>query len=156
MIYHVLVWFTMIQGWFTIVYHDLVKRAKSHLYTMFWCRDIRFAKRLLGYSLWLLWSYLAAANDEIPKASCQYEWYKPTPMPLWHSEWKISLFGFWLLRCSTMVAREGLGNVEVIHDWLFTAPSQMRPPPCFYDNSVWRYLFELFQWKSMELVAKGL
>ena len=55
-----------------------------------------------------------------------------------------------------MVAREGLGSVEVIHDWLFAAPSQMRPPPCFYDNLVWRYLFELFQWKSMELVAKGL
>ena len=55
-----------------------------------------------------------------------------------------------------MVAREGLGSVEVIHDWLFAALSQMRPPPCFYDNSVWRYLFELFQWKSMELVAKGL
>ena len=55
-----------------------------------------------------------------------------------------------------MVAREGLGSVDVIHDWLFAAPSQMRPPSCFYDNSVQRYPFDLFQWMSMELVAKVL
>jgi len=136
----------------------------------------------------------------------------PTPMTLWHSDWKISLFGFWLircltvvarawlgsvevihdwlfaarveldiphvcmtmqsrdippmsfngslwnllLRCSTMVAMEGLGSFEMIHDWLFAARSQTRPPSCFYDSSVQRYPFDVFQWKSMELVAKVL
>ena len=32
-----------------------------------------------------------------------------------------------------MVAREGLGSVEVIHDWPFDALSETRPPSCFYD-----------------------
>ncbi len=72
---------------------------------MFWCRDIGLAKRLLGYSVWLLGSGLAASNHDTPKASCQYEWYKTNShasvtfrmedIPLW----------IWLLRCSTMVAR---------------------------------------------------
>ncbi len=83
---------------------------------MFWCRDIGLAKRLLGYSVWLLGSGLAASNHDTPKASCQYEWYKPTPTPLWHSEWKIFLCEFWLLRCSTMVARAWPVSVEVIQD----------------------------------------
>ncbi len=79
---------------------------------MFWCRDIGLAKRLLGYSVWLLGIGLAASNHDTPKASCQYEWYKPTPTPLWHSEWKIFLCEFWLLRCSTMVARAWSVSVE--------------------------------------------
>ncbi len=169
---------------------------------MFWCRDIGLAKRLLGYSVWLLGSglaaanqklqsqcecinqppslydvlmqryrscktvarvlclvareYLAASNHDTPKASCQYEWYKPTPTPLWHSEWKIFLCEFWLLRCSTMVARAWPVSVEVIQDWLLAAPSQTSPPSCFYDTSILRYPFDLFQWKSMGRVAKVL
>ncbi len=79
---------------------------------MFWCRDIGLAKRLLGYSVWLLGSGLAASNHDTPKASCQCEWYKPTPTPLWHSEWKIFLCEFWLLRWSTMVARAWPVSVE--------------------------------------------
>jgi hypothetical protein len=55
-----------------------------------------------------------------------------------------------------MVARAWLGSVEVIHDWLFAAPSQTRPPSCFYDNSVQIYPFDVFQWKSMGVVAKVL
>jgi len=61
--------------------HDLVKRANSHLYTMFWCRDIGLAKQLLGYSVWLLWSCLATANDESPKASSHYGCYKTNSHP---------------------------------------------------------------------------
>ena len=53
-----------------------------------------------------------------------------------------------------MVAREGLGCGEVIQDWLFAAPSQTSPPSCFYDSYILRYPLDLFQWKSMELVAK--
>ncbi len=45
----------------------------------------------------VLGSGLAASNHHTPKASCQCEWYKPTPTPLWHSEWKIFLCEFWLL-----------------------------------------------------------
>ncbi len=96
---------------------------------MFWCRDIGLAKRLLGYSVWLLGSGLAASNHDTPKASCQYEWYKPTPTPLWHSEWKIILCEFWLLRCSTMVARAWPVSVEVIQDWLLAAHFMGRPTP---------------------------
>ncbi len=159
-------------------------------------------KRLLGYSVWLLgsglaaanheapksvWMYkptpslydvlmqryrscktvarvlclvarewLAASNHDTPKASCQYEWYKPTPTPLWHSEWKIFLCEFWLLRWSTMVARAWPVSVEVIQDWLLAAPRQRSPPSCFYDTSILRYPFDLFQWKSMGRVAKVL
>ncbi len=131
-------------------------KPTPHLYTMFWCRDIGLAKRLLGYSVWLLGSGLAASNHDTPKASCQYEWYKPTPTPLWHSEWKIFLCEFWLLRCSTMVARAWPVSVEVIQDWLLAAPSQTSPPSCFYDTSILRYPFDLFQWKSMGRVAKVL
>ncbi len=63
---------------------------------------------------------------------------------------------FWLLRCSTMVAREWPVCVEVIQDWLLAAPSQTSPPSCFYDTSILRYPFDLFQWKSMGRVAKVL
>ncbi len=61
---------------------------------------------------------------------------------------------FWLLRCSTMVARAWPVSVEVIQDWLLAAPSQTSPPSCFYDTSILRYPFDLFQWKSMGRVAK--
>ncbi len=104
---------------------------------MFWCRDIGLAKRLLGYSVWLLGSGLAASNHDTPKASCQCEWYKPTPTPLWHSEWKIFLCEFWLLRWSTMVARAWPVCVEVIQDWLLLAPSQTSPPSCFMTLLSW-------------------
>ncbi len=63
---------------------------------------------------------------------------------------------FWLLRCSTMVARAWPVCVEVIQDWLLAAPSQTSPPSCFYDTSILRYPFDLFQWKSMGRVAKVL
>ncbi len=121
---------------------------------MFWCRDIGLAKRLLGYSVWLLGSGLAASNHDTPKASCQYEWYKPTPTPVWHSEWKIFLCEFWLLRCSTMVARAWPVSVEVIQDWLLAAPSQTSPPSCFYDTSILRYPFDLFQWSLWDVLLR--
>ncbi len=63
---------------------------------------------------------------------------------------------FWLLRCSTMVARARPVCVEVIQNWLLAAPSQTSPPSCFYDTSILRYPFDLFQWKSMGRVAKVL
>ncbi len=63
---------------------------------------------------------------------------------------------FWLLRWSTMVARAWPVCVEVIQDWLLAAPSQTSPPSCFYDTSILRYPFDLFQWKSMGRVAKVL
>ncbi len=121
---------------------------------MFWCRDIGLAKRLLGYSVWLLGSGLAASNHDTPKASCQYEWYKPTPTPLWHSEWKIFLCEFWLLRCSTMVARAWPVSVEVIQDWLLAAPSQTSPPSCFYDTSILRYPFDLFNGSLWDVLLR--
>ncbi len=63
---------------------------------------------------------------------------------------------FWLLRWSTMVARAWPVCVEVIQDWLLAAPSQTSPHSCFYDTSILRYPFDLFQWKSMGRVAKVL
>ncbi len=69
--------------------------------------------------------------------------------------WAMSLW-IWLLRCSTMVARAWPVCVEVIQDWLLAAPSQTSPPSCFYDTSILRYPFDLFQWKSMGRVAKVL
>ncbi len=36
-------------------------------------KDIGLARRLLGYSVWLLGSGLAVANDNTPKVACQYE-----------------------------------------------------------------------------------
>ncbi len=63
---------------------------------------------------------------------------------------------FWLLRWSTMVARAWPVCVEVIQDWLLAAPSETSPPSCFYDTSILRYPFDLFQWKSMGRVAKVL
>ncbi len=121
---------------------------------MFWCRDIGLAKRLLGYSVWLLGSGLAASNHDTPKASCQYEWYKPTPTPLWHSEWKIFLCEFWLLRCSTMVARAWPVSVEVIQDWLLAAPSQTSPPSCFYDTSILRYPLNSFNGSLWDVLLR--
>ncbi len=55
-----------------------------------------------------------------------------------------------------MVARAGPVSVEVIQDWLLAAPSQTSPPSCFYETSILRYPFDLFQWKSMGRVAKVL
>ncbi len=55
-----------------------------------------------------------------------------------------------------MVARAWPVCVEVIRDWLLTAQSQTSPPSCFYDTSILRYPFDLFQWKSMGRVAKVL
>ncbi len=52
-----------------------------------------------------------------------------------------------------MVARAWPVSVEVIQDWLL---ADMSPPSCFYDTSILRYPFDLFQWKSMERVAKVL
>ncbi len=54
------------------------------------------------------------------------------------------------------VARAWPVCVEVIQDWLLAAPSQTSPPSCFYDTSILRYPFDLFQWKSMGRVAKVL
>ncbi len=125
---------------------------------MFWCRDIGLAKRLLGYSVWLLGSGLAASNHDTPKASCQYEWYKPTPTPLWHSEWKIFLCEFWLLRCSTMVARAWPVSVEVIQDWLLAARVKRAHPhvsmtllswdiPLIsFNGSLWDVLLRCSKW----------
>ncbi len=92
---------------------------------------------------------------------CSYRARQPLQM------WQISHFlrnplselwvcEFWLLRCSTMVARAWPVCVEVIQDWLLAAPSQTSPPSCFYDTSILRYPFDLFQWKSMGSVAKVL
>ncbi len=59
-------------------------------------------------------------------------------------------------RVLCLVARAGPVSVEVIQDWLLAAPSQTSPPSCFYDTSILRYPFDLFQWKSMGRVAKVL
>ena len=52
--------------------------------------------------------------------------------------------------------RRGYDVFKVFRDWPFAAPSQMSPPSCFYDTPIQRYSFDLFQWKSMELVAMVL
>ncbi len=51
--------------------HDLT--PVSWVYTIFECKDIGLAKRLLGYCFWLLGSGLTADSDDIIKAACQYE-----------------------------------------------------------------------------------
>ncbi len=53
-----------------------------------------------------------------------------------------------------MVARAWPVSVEVIQDWLLAAPSQTSPPSCFYDTSILRYPFDLFQWKSMDVLLR--
>ncbi len=125
---------------------------------MFWCRDIGLAKRLLGYSVWLLGSGLAASNHDTPKASCQYEWYKPTPTPLWHSEWKIFLCEFWLLRCSTMVARAWPVSVRWFRIGLLAARDKRAHPhvsmtllswdiPLIsFNGSLWDVLLRCSKW----------
>ncbi len=55
-----------------------------------------------------------------------------------------------------MVAREWPVCVEVIRIGCLLPPSQTSPPSCFYDTSILRYPFDLFQWKSMGRVAKVL
>ncbi len=56
-----------------------------------------------------------------------------------------------------MVARAWPVCVEVIQiGLLLAAPRQTSPPSCFYDTSILRYPFDLFQWKSMGRVAKVL
>ncbi len=61
---------------------------------------------------------------------------------------------FWLLRWSTMVARAWPVCVEVIQDWLLAAPSQTSPPSCFYDTSILRYPFDLFQWSLWDVLLR--
>ncbi len=53
-----------------------------------------------------------------------------------------------------MVARAWPVSVAVIQDWLLAAPSQTSPPSCFYDTSILRYPFDLFQWKSMDVLLR--
>ncbi len=66
---------------------------------------------------------------------------------------------FWLLRCSTMVARAWPVCVEVIQDWLLAAPSQTSPPSCFlwtllswdiplisFNGSLWDVLLRCSKW----------
>ncbi len=117
-------------------------------------RDIGLAKRLLGYSVWLLGSGLAASSHDTPKASCQYEWYKPTPTPLWHQNGRCSSVNFWLLRCSTMVARAWPVSVEVIQDGCLLPRDKRAHPHVSMTTSILRYPFDLIQWKSMGRVAK--
>ncbi len=112
---------------------------------MFWCRDIGLAKRLLGYSVWLLGSGLAASNHDTPKASCQYEWYKPTPTPLWHSEWKIFLCEFWLLRCSKWLLGAWLDSCTMIlRCWLVVWVKWARP---LVSMTLWSRV--MFNWKAV-------
>ncbi len=146
-------WLGSCQSWSSKVSVNVNQPPSLYAVLMQRYRSCKTVARVL---FWLLGSGLAASNHDTPKASCQYEWYKPTPTPLWHSEWKIFLCEFWLLRCSTMVARAWPVSVEVIQDWLLAAPSQTSPPSCFYDTSILRYPFDLFQWKSMGRVAKVL
>jgi len=42
----------------------------------------------------------------------------------------------------------------VICDWLFAAQSKTSPSSCFYDTSQ-DISFDLFKWKSMEIVARA-
>ncbi len=127
---------------------------------MFWCRDIGLAKRLLGYSVWLLGSGLAASNHDTPKASCQYEWYKPTPTPLWHSEWKIFLCEFWLLRCSTMVARAWPVSVEGDSGLAACCPESNEPTLMFlwhfYPENIPLISFNGSQWDVLLRCSKWL
>ncbi len=100
-------------------------------------------KRLLGYSVWLLGSGLAAANHEAPKSVWMI---KPTPTPLWHSEWKYPL---WIL-----VARYRqwlLGRGQWVLRWFRIGcllPESNAHPHVFL-HFYPEISFDLFQWKSM-------
>ncbi len=125
---------------------------------MFWCRDIGLAKRLLGYSVWLLGSGLAASNHDTPKASCQCEWYKPTPTPLWHSEWKIFLCEFWLLRCRQWLLGRGqwvlrwfrigclLPRVKRAHPHVSMTLLSWDIPLISFNGSLWDVLLRCSKW----------
>ncbi len=105
------------------------KCARPHVSMTLWSKDIAIARRLLGYTVWLLGSGLGAANDYTPKVACQYELNKQTPMSLWHSVWKIHLFGFGLLGSSIMVARVWLGSA-IDGSWLVDCcPYSKTPTP---------------------------
>ncbi len=67
--------------------------------------------------------------------------------------WAMSLW-IWLLRWSTMVARAWPVCVEVIQDWLLAAPSQTSPPSCFYDTSILRYPFDLFNGSLWDVLLR--
>ncbi len=55
-----------------------------------------------------------------------------------------------------MVAREWPVCVEGDSGLAACCPESTSPPSCFYDTSILRYPFDLFQWKSMGRVAKVL
>ncbi len=129
-----------------------VKNTQPHVSTSLWSKDMQnigLAKRLLGYCFWLLGSGLTAASDDIIKAACQYEWYKSTPMSLWHSDWKIHLFGFGLLGSSIMVARVWQGSVSG-GTWLVVCcPESKTPGPmslqhCDVKISIWRFIMAVY------------
>ncbi len=43
---------------------------------------------------------------------------------------------------------------EVIQDWLLAAPSQTSPPSCFYDTSILRYPFDLFNGSLWDVLLR--
>ncbi len=147
-------WLGSCQSWSSKVSVKCINQP--HLSTMFWCRDIGLAKRVARVLCLVAGRDWAASNHDTPKASCQYEWYKPTPTPLWHSEWKIFLCEFWLLRCSTMVARAWPVSVEVDSGLAACCPETNEPTSCSMTLLSWDIPFYLFQWKSMGRVAKVL
>ncbi len=53
-----------------------------------------------------------------------------------------------------MVARAWPVSVEVIQDWLLAAPSHTSPPSCFYDTSILRYPFDLFQGSLWDVLLR--
>ncbi len=59
-------------------------------------------------------------------------------------------------KVSTMVARAWPVSVECDSGLAACCPESNEPTSCFYDTSILRYPFDLFQWKSMGRVAKVL
>ncbi len=150
--------FTMILRCWLVVW---IKWARPLVSMTLWSR-VMFNWKAVFKSMGQLWDALAPQG-------CKFYpivWYVLTePVSLFKcGKFQIStkstlwvrVCEFWLLRWSTMVARAWPVCVEVIQDWLLAAPSQTSPPSCFYDTSILRYPFDLFQWKSMGRVAKVL
>ncbi len=102
---------------------------------MFWCRDIGLAKRLLGYSVWLLGVAWQLAITILQRLLVSMNDINQLPR-LCDIQNGRYLCEFWLLRCSTMVARAWPVSVEVIQDWLLAARVN-EPTSCFYDTLSW-------------------
>ncbi len=105
-----------------------------------------------------LWDALAPRGAVLPHCVvCSYRAVSLFKCGKFHISTKSTLelwvCEFWLLRCSTMVARAWPVCVEVIQDWPACCPESNEPTLMF----LWllsEISFDLFQWKSMGSVAK--